>query len=80
MPLFGEPFPRPHRRGQGTKDDAMEASAQRVRMTFGDRFPAAETYEWKPPETPLARSSVWAAIGGWSGCVMGGRTIRRWMS
>jgi hypothetical protein len=26
-----------------------------VAITFGDRFPAAETYQWKPPETPLTR-------------------------
>ena len=31
MPLPDDPVPRPHRRGQGTMDDAHEARAQRVR-------------------------------------------------
>src|ERR1700730_9208159 len=39
MPLSGDPFPRPHRRGQGTMDDAVEASAQRVRDHLRRPFP-----------------------------------------
>jgi hypothetical protein len=35
----GLPFPRPHRRGQGTMDDAVEASAQRVRDHLRRPFP-----------------------------------------
>ena len=32
-------------------------------ITFGDRFPAAETYLWKPPETPLAPMSALMGVG-----------------
>src|SRR5258707_8867826 len=39
MPLSGDPFPRPHRGGQGTMDDAVEASAQRVRNHLRRPFP-----------------------------------------
>src|SRR5258705_3922441 len=39
MPLSGDPFPRTHRGGQGTMDDAVEASAQRVRNPLRRPFP-----------------------------------------
>ena len=27
-------------------------------ITFADRFPSAETYQLRPPETPLARQTL----------------------
>jgi len=44
VPLSGHQVPRPDREGPGPVDDAMETRDQRLRITFGDRFPTAETY------------------------------------
>ena len=41
MPLSGDPIPGPDRGGQGTMDDAVEASAQRVRDHLRRPFPGS---------------------------------------
>jgi len=35
--------------------NAVEASPEPFSITFADRFPSAETYSPKTPETPLVR-------------------------
>ena len=42
--------------------DAVEPALNAFAITFGDRFPATETYEPKPPETPFVR--LCRAFGG----------------
>ena len=44
VPLPGHPLPRPDRPGQGPVGDAVETGPNAFAITFGDRFPAAETY------------------------------------
>jgi hypothetical protein len=45
MPLSGDPVAGPDRCRQGTMDDAVvESALNAFAITFGDRFPAAETY------------------------------------
>jgi hypothetical protein len=44
VPLPGNPIAGPNRGRQGTMDDAVEPALSAFAITFGDRFPAAETY------------------------------------
>jgi hypothetical protein len=44
VPVFRDPQPGPDRDSTHPVDDALEARDQPFAITFGDRWPAAETY------------------------------------
>ena len=44
MPVPGHPIPGPDRHRQGTMATRWKPALTAFALTFGDRFPAAETY------------------------------------